>query len=551
MRSSRLFAATVAAASTALALGAAPSLAKQARVTGKLNKPGYTLVALADNGKATSVRAKGSFTLVLPARKVTLHLRAKSGVYAGPIVVGGSRRKAILGVKGGARLGVVAVKHGYARPTRALPARFVNRSVKSKARNGVPVGAAVFGRVRAKAGGASGSGRDQDGDGIPGAFDVDDDGDLVLDNVDRSGARTAQAPPPPGPQPGPVQPGPVQPGPVQPGPVQPGPVQPGPGQPGPGPQGAPAGFRVFSNLKLGIENSINANTGSVTDEQIDRAVASSATLAMQVPDGDSVELDCGGLTYCSTGGTGRALEGGAFPGAYDGDGDGFGAIFRGSTGDFQLGVGARASQIGSGDAFIERVTTGPTTTQLPGILNYMFSTTPALARWADGSASGNVSYPAGPGSDGTAQNPISLTAGADGHVVATLTYWRPQRKAIEGSGEGAGWIDIGGLGYSADIPNGPSAGAPGAPGGPGSGRCDGGAYGTGDPSMSVNGDQVLDAAGDRPADPGNQLTFFVDVTRCLANGGATWNPGETLGVDIQARSNYGDNAAQKVYFRRA
>jgi len=46
------------------------------------------------------------------------------------------------------------------------------------------------------------------------------------------------------------------------------------------------------------------------------------------------------------------------------------------------------------------------------------------------------------------------------------------------------------------------------------------------------------------------LTFAVDMTRCLANGGATWNPGETLAVELEARSGYGDNAAQKVYFRR-
>ena len=65
---------------------------------------------------------------------------------------------------------------------------------------------------------------------------------------------------------------------------------------------------------------------------------------MQVPDGDAVELDCLGLSYCSAGGTGRALEGGAFPGDYDVDADGFGAIFRGTTGDFQLGVGATADR---------------------------------------------------------------------------------------------------------------------------------------------------------------------------------------------------------------
>jgi hypothetical protein len=272
-------------------------------------------------------------------------------------------------------------------------------------------------------------------------------------------------------------------------------------------------------------------------------VSGNATLAIQVPTGDRVQLDCGGLVYCSPGGTGHVLGGAPFPG---------GEITRGSTGDFQLQVGAKASQIGSGDAFIERVTIGSSETQLPGILNYMFSTTPALTTWGDGSgASGAIAYPASPGTAGGQQNPIALTPGADGHVVATLTFWRPQRKAIENSGEGSGWVDVGRLGYSADIPNGPSAGGPGAPGGAGRGRCDADAYATTDPNLSVGGDQVRDAQADRAADPANTLTFSVDLTRCLANGGATWNPGEVLGVDIQARSNYGDNAAQKIVFKHA
>ncbi|MEA2393428.1 MAG: hypothetical protein QOJ82_1319 [Solirubrobacteraceae bacterium] len=533
-------AATVATlGSLALALSTASAFAKQAPITGKLSKPGYTLVALAASGKATSVRVNGTFELVPPANRVTLHLRSKSGVYAGPIVVGRSGAKAILGVKAGARLGAIAVMNGYAVTKKTPPARFVARSTTSKAKGGVPVGARVFGRVSSAAKGTAGNGRDQDQDGIPGAFDVDDDGDLILDNVDRAGARArvAQVGPPPG-EPG--KPGPGQPG-------QPG--QPGaPGQPA----GAPTDFRVFSNLKLGIESSINANAGSVTDAMIDEAVSRNATLAMQVPQADSVELDCGGLVYCSKGGTGRVLQAGAFPDAYDDDNDGFGTLTRGATGDFQLGVGATAAQIGSGDAFIEHVTTGSTVTQLPGVLNYVFSTTPSLVRWADGSgAAGEIPAARFPQMPGSSQAPLTLTPAGDGRIVATLTFWRPQRKAIEGSGEGTGWIDIGLLGYGADIPNGPSAGGPGAPGGAGSGRCDGGAYGAGGPGLSVDGDQVRDGQADRPADPANTVTFSVDLTRCLQNGGVAWNPGEVLAVDIQARSSYGDNAAQKIFFKRA
>jgi hypothetical protein len=45
----------------------------------------------------------------------------------------------------------------------------------------VPIGAGVFGRVRSSPGGPPGQGRDRDHDGLPGLFDVDDDGDLRLD----------------------------------------------------------------------------------------------------------------------------------------------------------------------------------------------------------------------------------------------------------------------------------------------------------------------------------------------------------------------------------
>ena len=95
----------VAALVLAVSAMAAPAsaAAKPRSISGKLSKPGYTVIALADNGKATSVRLRrSSFRLRPPASRVTLHLRARNGRYAGPVVLGSTRkgRRAILGTPG-------------------------------------------------------------------------------------------------------------------------------------------------------------------------------------------------------------------------------------------------------------------------------------------------------------------------------------------------------------------------------------------------------------------------------------------------------------------
>jgi hypothetical protein len=284
----------------------------------------------------------------------------------------------------------------------------------------------------------------------------------------------------------------------------------------------------------------------VTNAQIDDALARYATLAISVPAGGAVELDCLGLAYCSRGGTGTTLVGNKrFPADVDADGDGFGTITRGATGDFQLHPGATSAEIGSGDSFIERVTTGGTETTAAGTLNYVFSTTPALTAFTTGAGSGTISYPVGRGDLGTNENPIPVASGSP----INLAFWRPQRKAIEGSGEGTGFVDIGHLTYSADIPNGPAApGLPGGGAGPG-GNCQG-QYASTDVDATVTRDGVLDKADDRAAAAANTLSFTVDVDACLAANSVTWPVGDKLGIDIQARAAQGDNAAQKIWFER-
>ena len=434
----------------------------------------------------------------------TLHLINGDGAYAAPVVVGTASRGrwAIMGVRAGTNLGTVRVGRGVARPrTPVAPSRTVN-SIKAKATNGTPIGARRLGLVRSTPSGRTGPGRDYDRDGLPGVFDVDDNGNRILDNVDSTDTSAAH-----------------------------------PHETSFSGSASTATttdeVRLFSNLKLPMDQSLNANQGSLSTAMIDAAMQAAGTLAIPVVD-TGARLDCTGLTYCSTGGTGSAY-GSAFPAAFSPDSSGFGLLTAGPTGDFQLNTGATSAEIGSGDVLGEWLTDG---SLVAGMLNFVFGTTPALTSYSvNGGATSTISYPA---TVGTTTNPITVPA--TGSVSVTMTYWRPQREPIPAAGE-SGWIDIGNLQYVADIPNGPTSGS-------GPGTCANTYYSTTDPNLTTSsGDGMRDAQTDRSADPANTLTFTVDLTGCL--GSTTWSSGESLQVDIQARSGYGDNAAQKVVFRRA
>jgi hypothetical protein len=516
----------------ASAVGTAATAMAAAPISAKVPS-GYRLVALSPSGTATAAKAvRGRVVLTPKAARVTLHLIGPDGAYAGPVVVGSAAKgRVVVGVRAGAKIGRIRIVRGVAVATPAASA--IDRTRTAVARRGAPIGARSFGLVRSRTKGPSGPGRDRDLDGVPSAFDIDDDGDMILDNLDSAAAVARVTDIPMGPPPLGTPPLGTPPGP----PTTPGPAS--------GTAGAP---RIFSNLKLPIDGSLNVNAG-VTQGAIDAALAATATLAIAVPAGDAVELDCGTLTYCTTGGTGRAPAGGAFPDAFDGDGDGLGTIAAGTTGDFQLAPGAPSSRIGSGDAFLWRVTAGGRESLIPGVLNYQFVTTPAVTSYRVGAgAATTITYPVPASATGTLANPIEVPA--TGTVSVDLTIWRPQRAAIAAAGEAGDWVDIGGLTYSIDLPNGPSAA--GAPGGQGPGLCDAGFLSSGDGSLAAGTEGLTDAAADRAPSPANTVNLAVDLTGCVASAsGQSWDPGETLKVDIQARTNDGDNAAQAIWFRRA
>jgi hypothetical protein len=540
-------------------------------ISGKLTKPGYTVIALAANGKASVVRAsRGRFRLRPPAGRVTLHLRAPNGVYAGPIVVGSERRgrRAIVGVKAGARLGRVRVRRGYARPSRRLRGRWVDARRVARARNGVPIGAGVFGRVRSRPPRRALAG-DRDLDGVPDPLDVDDDGDLVLDSLDRSPAARA----------------------------------------------AQVGNTFFQQTGFGLflhqtahANALDSGVRVFDDETIEATLRRFGNISIEILPGDFRELDCGGdnqdpprpqgLRYCSAGGTGgipvccppRDTD---FPGSpgdplgLDPDGDGFGRLSptgQGAPGGRQIpfGPGASTDEIGTGDVLIQWVATGIPENQCPpdtgdppsgcarytSTLQYVFATPPALVSYDDGSDTRAVPYPVRgrpqafdppcpepcPGPDPGAQgNGFPVRAGPDGQVRLTLTFWRPQRRPAPGEpgyvappdpqrpwdDPQTAWIDIGGLDYLAS----PQGGGPG---------CPENAYTVSAPLSTTPGlPGFMDTAPARAARTTNTFTYTLNLTQCLASRVISFNPGEEREFSFAARPpGASDSVGQVVSFRR-
>jgi hypothetical protein len=511
---------SVLAAVCCLLVTAAPVAAKPKPITGTLAKKGYTVVAIGYDGKAVSTRAR-HFRLRVTG-KVTLHLRSPRGKYAGPIVVGQRKGRAVLGVKPGAKLGKLSIEKGYARTKKPLKRRFTDRARTASLKRGAPLGnGRNFGLARSRAHGPSGAGGDTDRDGVPNLLDIDVDGDRVLNPLDRSGVKASAAQ-----------------------------------------KGEPStGFNNFSQMFLRLDETVNANASGVTDAAIDNAMREHLSIVMlQVP--QDTELDCGGLSYCSAGGTGRmeadALMGqigDPFPGAFDTDGDGMGTMRLNDRGEFRLSPFAPSSKIGSGDTMIQRTADGR---EIPGSLAFVFNTVPAMATWADGAGNqGTFHYPAPSNTIGTQNNPVPLARNASGDYVLTVTFWRPQRRAIATAGEDGDFIDIGGLGYEVNVPNVPRS--PSAQ--PGSGRgpqCPPAALSTNSPELRVSSDpsggfgKLVDSAPDRPASAANELSFTVNLSECARLRGGSLQPGDWLNTDIgaiPANAEAHDHANQVLYVK--
>ena len=525
-------------------LSLAPATASAARkpITGKLNKGGYSVMAVAYNGRVVVSKPGRRFRIVPSGSRVTLHLRDRAGHYAGPLVVGGTRRKAILGVRAGANLGSIVVSKGYGRLRDRLRNAALDARRYASARARVPIGALRLGLVVNKPGAAAGRGQDADRDGLPGVFDIDDDGDRFLDNVDvASGVRAAAH---------------------------------DPADP----------FHAFWVINGGLEVSYIADDRGITQGAAGYALNQNAAgpfaatgefeklrdlfmrargaLFFPLPPGDLRELDCGGLSYCSPGGTGFFhTRNRKFPEQFDPDGDGYGtmepvpAFAEGQDGlgtlqtvdpmsVFGLAPNAGAAQIAARntlDTYVEHITTNGVETLQPVSLGGVFGTVPALAGWSDGTRSEQIAYPVPRGGQGSEGNPIEIKPAANGDYRLSLTVWRPQRRAISTAGEGDGWIDIGGLRYRVVGKT--------AEQNRKVWRCPDSAYSTSDANLSAGLGGIRDAAPDRPVAPANTLTFTVNLSECFRfSGHGDMRPGTPPSdVFVTALSEFGD-AAEGVGF---
>lgn len=471
--------------------------------------------------------------------------RAELGLEQAQLKQAQRPNRAILGVRDGTALGDVEIRSaGYAKTARLEEAQ-LDATQLARARNGVPVGAGVFGRVVSPhlPGRVPG---DADVDGVPDALDIDDDGDLLLDNFEErsAGARAAQF---------------------------------GPG----GPVGLSSGLE-----QVRINQTMNANAAALTVADIDEVLKTIGRLQLGILPGDaspnSPELDCRGLIYCSLGGTGRRGFAGSppppFPECCDPDADGAGTMlsWNGTTPDFFIAPhGATTAQVGTGDVLIERVLRDGVEIPFAATLQFVFATVPAVVSYSDtagncaqvagtaGTCATTFSYPvAPPGSDcskpgcpgglGTEGNGFPVASGPSGDMEVTLTFWRPQRTPVPP--ETAQWIDIGGLTHIAAFGCDEN--------GCGNKNCPPAAYSTPAGSeltlrtLPIQGAGLADSAPDREANPQNTFTYTVNLSECLrdprgpaANAPLTWNSGQERQLVFQATTLL-DRAEQIIYFKR-
>jgi hypothetical protein len=454
----------------------------------------------------------------------------------------------ITGFRAGAKLGRIVVKRGYA-VTGRLPRRSLDGRRTAAAKSGRPIGAAKLGEVKTPATGRPGPGLDPDRDGIPGSFDADDDGDMRLDNVDRSPARAACC------------------------------------------------FIDLTDVRhamwlmnIGLEQSFLAartglapgaggyalnthSTGQFAASDafkalVDTAMKLRGSLLFPLPSA-AAELDCTGLPYCTAFGKSTDMtQMKRFPADFDTDGDGFGSMLPvGAFNPANDGIGtvqlldpakvfgmkpaATRTEIQSGQTMLERVNG-----DYPVMLNMVFQTVPALVRWADESgqselAQNAVSYPLTDQSPGAQANPIALRPSKnDGDYWLKLQLWRPQR--YDGNAYGD-WVDMGFLQYAVV---GRTIGA-----GSQLWHCPSSAYRTSPADDEVAGlnalheqyltqNGIFDESFDAVRTNVWTLTFWVNLSACQrASGVPVWSDGDQTAseVSVAAMSDYGD-AAEGVGF---
>ena len=505
-------------------------------VSGKISGgAGYSVNLLAATGevRTATANARGAFSFRrVPAsfaKGATLQLVGTDGSYYGPVVLKKARNKAYLHLSGklaeessSIALGTITLKGGYALLRTAPVAPVVNtRKVTVANAAGAPIGSGRSGLVSTAAVRQAGTvgtlaslnpGDDLDRDGVPNAFDVDDDGDTILDAFDETSASTTAA-----------------------------------NQP-------------FTGLFLTFADTLNYNINpSLSRAAIDAVVGGtdkfSLTFFFSEFEGTNVNgghVICPSpLTYCAPT-TGTSIYGGivesdpALRGlpwvSINTNGSGYPNLEQTSVGgrnvlvasvqprvgtsQFRPGDVYRVAFTANGGAFSER------TLSLPPY----FVTVPAVKTHESGAGEVTVDYsdPFAPGmSNG---NPIDVS----GSSLLRVTFYRPQRLAISGAESGE-YRDMGHLHYGALV-SGDSITSEFTCAGLYSGLSstlseDAGALGTGNSPFAQDGARLwplTDSASDAEPNTASTMSFSVDLRTCLTRAGIPNDPSAVYRVTLTA-----------------
>ncbi|HZE04205.1 MAG TPA: hypothetical protein VE127_03210 [Solirubrobacteraceae bacterium] len=510
-------------------------------IEGTLTKPGYTLIALADNGRASSVTVKGRrFKLRPPASEVTLQLRAPDGTYAGPVVAQakektekksatkakkkGKKKRVIVGFKAGAKLGKIKLHpgKGYAKVEKRLGEKWIDAKRWAQASSkGVPIGnGANVGLVRSTAHASAADPADPDRDGVPNSLDVDDNGNLILDQLESGASASAS-------------------------------------QVAHSSAGAPPNLFTFSN------GGGNLNVYGSTDAEMVAALRMHLWIQIGGVGLDSTpapELDCGLLSWCSANGTGRLhgpmtdfahAEGFPDP-CCDENHNGLAEMaigqFVGHDSFYRaIYPGAGPDQIRPGDVLIVRGKRGGAPFELTRTLGLVLSGPAAVGRYDDGQGnSGTLSYPFYETSPPPRPG-FPVRANASGDVVVNLTFWRPQRLRIATEPGSGSWMDVGHQDYVAQAREaGPVPFPPGVYSPVPNGGCPASSYSNVDPKLSPQPagaspllmpfPSFLDLADDQPTNReapfDNTFSYTLNLTDCLASYGIPFDVGQSRRFDF-------------------
>jgi hypothetical protein len=526
------------------------SAAQSLTVDGVLSEgAGYTVYLVENAGKSTaavvSSRGKFSFKKMTKARLkgASLQMSDTNGRYAGPIVLGGASSKVSTTFSGKLvsvkqkkiSLGKITLKSGYAQVAKTTTKSLgvVVSKATTKALQGKPLGADQLGlvstgstaNVRAfVARAASASGSDEDRDGIPNAFDADDDGDLILDPSDPDSAGSDIP---------------------------------------------------YTTIVLELRNSLNAHVRSgLSDAAIDAVIGGENLFALltfiSLPQNQS-SLATGGyivcdddLAYCR-----RNTPVAYFSGVSESSND-----FRRPWAELLTSAGyPRMEKINSlgavvaaiqprvgrgqfrpGDVFEAVVTSdaGEITRKTFTLAPY-FVSVPALKSYNAGAGEVTVDYSSVSPTSGSIpgnspSDPIVLPSSGQ----LTMTFWRPQRAAIRT--DETGYLDWGTLNYGVGVGDAQATCAGLYTNVSNELVADTTPFGTGGSiffNQGANGTPYRDSLGDRAASVGNTLTFTVDLKTCATRAGG--NGTGTAMVSLEARGESvtgGQTTARQSFYVR-